>query len=367
MWKYFDLLPLRSRRNVVSLGEGGTSLISSNRLAARLGVKKLRLKNDTTNPTGSHKDRQISVTISKAKELGRSKVSTASSGNVGASVAAYSARAGFICIVLVPSIASPEKLVQIKMYGANVIRVETESNIAVAEILKSIADEFGLFNIVTAGSHNPYTLEGGRTIAFEIFEQYNRNLPDTIITPVGGGGLVGSLWTGLKDLVQLGLVDGLPRIIGVQARGCAPFVEAIRKQLSAEEALKSPWSGRIETICEAIADTIPLDARTAIPAITESKGTAIAVPDTDILKAQRELAALEGIFAEPSSCTVIAALNDLLNDGTLKRYEEILCVITGSGLKSIKKISKLLPESRMAKPSLDSVSKVVRETLLHRL
>jgi threonine synthase len=348
MWKYSPLLPVLDGRHIVSLAEGGTRLLKCTNLAHHQGLSNMFLKVEAWNPTGSHKDRQISLATSKAVELGYKVAITSSSGNVGASVAAYTSKAGIVGFVMVPNIAPDEKLTQIAMYGGRVVVVDTPSNIEVAALVARIVKELGMYDMVTAGLHNPYMPEGCRTIAFELFEQM-RPLPDVVVMPVGGGGLIGSLWRGFRDLVELGLVDKsvLPRLVGVQAEGCAPFVKAVQERWTVEKVLQNPWA-EIRTICNAIADTIPLDALIALPAVRESGGTAIAVSDDEALEAERLLSSMEGVFAEPSSATTVAAVKRLVDEGWIERGEKVVCLITGTGFKDLVSIKKVIrPPSRI--------------------
>ena len=355
IWKYRPLLPLLKDENIVSIGEGGTKLLRSSRLGRYIGVNNLLLKIEAWNPTGSHKDRQISVAISRGLELGYSVAITSSSGNVGASVAAYSSKASIQPLILVPNIAPEGKLLQIAMYGGIVIVVDTPSNVEVASIVKGVVERLKAYDTVTAASHNPYILEGGKTIAYEIYEQLGR-LPDVVVVPVGGGGLVGSVWKGFKELEILGLVDRteLPKMVGVQAAGCAPFAKAVRENWGLEKILSEPW-GEIKTICNAIADTIPLDARSALPAIKVSSGTVIEVTDEETLSAGYELSSMEGVFAEPSSSTTIAAVKKLRQEKFIDKDETILCVITGTGFKDLRSIKRIVPQFNVLPPKLEVV------------
>jgi len=361
MWKYSPLLPVLDGRHIVSLGEGGTRLLKCTNLARYLGLSDIFLKVEAWNPTGSHKDRQISLATSKAVELGYNVAITSSSGNVGASVAAYTSKAGIRGLVMVPNIAPDEKLAQIAMYGGRVVVVDTPSNIEVAALVADVVEELGIYDMVTAGPHNPYMLEGGRTIAFELFEQM-RPLPDVIVMPVGGGGLIGSVWRGFRDLVELGVVDRseLPRLVGVQADGCAPFVKAVREKWTVEKALQNPWT-EIRTICNAIADTIPLDALVALPAVRESGGTAVGVSDDETLEAEQRLSSMEGVFAEPSSATTVAAVKRLVDEGWIGHGEKVVCLITGTGFKDLVSVRRVIrPPSRIP-PKLEAVKQQVLE------
>ncbi len=363
MWKYFHLLPLTSERNIVSLGEGGTRLLKADNLGPFLGLSHLLLKIEAWNPTGSQKDRQISLATSKAVELGYKVGITSSSGNVGAAVAAYTAKAGMKGVVMVPNVAPEEKLVQIRAYGGHLIVVDTPDNVTVAGLVERLVRELGLYDMVTAGPHNPYMLEGGRTIAFEIFEQA-QSLPDVIIAPVGGGGLIASLWKGFRDLVELGLINEgeIPRIVGVQAEGCAPFVKAVSMGWTVEETLRTPWEN-IRTICTALADTIPLDASLALPAVRETGGTAVSVSDEETLEAGRKLSSMEGIFAEPSSNTCIAAIKHLLDSGWMDRSEMVLSLITGTGFKDLHSARKTVKPLEKIGPSFEEAKKALQDIM----
>ena len=228
VWAWFDFLPVSDRRAVVSLGEGNTPLLTAPRLGASIGVGTLLLKDETRNPTGSFKDRMLAVGITRAMELGKRVVAVQSSGNVGAAAAAYAARAGLEAKIFVPRTAPPEKILQAQMYGAEVFRIDHDSPTDIFELLQWACDEFGWYLVSTAAIYNPFTLEGAKTIAYEIAEALAFDLPDWMIVPVGGGGNIGSVWRGFLDLRALGLVSRLPRLVGVQAAGCAPFVDAIR-------------------------------------------------------------------------------------------------------------------------------------------
>jgi threonine synthase len=365
IWKYRPLLPLIDDRNIVSIGEGGTKILRASKLKSQLGVKELLLKVEAWNPTGSQKDRQLSMSISRGLELGYKVSITSSSGNVGASVAAYSSKASITPLIMVPNIAPEEKLVQIRMYGGIIIMIDTPSNIEVASLVDKVVEKLKIYDVVTAGTHNPYTVEGGRTISYEIFEQL-RQLPDVVIAPVGGGGLLGSMWKGFKELEILGLVsrDQLPRMIGVQASGCAPFVRAIRENWSLETVFSKPW-GEIKTICNAIADTIPLDALFALPAVRESGGDAIAVSDDETLAAGYQLSSMEGVFAEPSSSTTVAALKKLREEKIIDRDETVLCMITGTGFKDLRSISGIKGRFVKLSPDLDTVLSYINREVLH--
>ena len=322
LWSWFDLLPISDRGAIVSLGEGRTPLLRSAHLGRILGMDTLLFKDETRNPTGSFKDRMLAVGVARAVELGKKTVAVQSSGNVGAAAAAYAARAGLQAKIFVPRTASDEKILQAQMYGADVFRVEHDSPAEIFALLEWACQEFDWYLASTAAIYNPFTLEGAKTIAYEIAEQMAFDLPDWMIVPVGGGGNIGSLWRGFLDLRALGLVERLPRMVGVQAAGCAPFVDAVRMGLSAKEALERRWPV-IETLAGAITDDVVFDAHV----------TAVAVSDPDALAMQASLAASEGLFVEPASATSLAAIPALLADGRIERHHRVLVLLTGTGLK----------------------------------
>jgi threonine synthase len=339
LWAWFDLLPIADKQAVTSLGEGNTPLVKAPRLAKRLGLDTILVKDETRNPTGSFKDRMLSVGVSRAVELKKETVAVQSSGNVGAAAAAYAARAGLKSVVFVPRTAPEEKLLQAQMYGAEVVRIDNDSPAGIFDLLLEAAGESGWYLVSTAAIYNPFTLEGAKTIAYEIAEQTAFDLPDWVIVPVGGGGAIGSIWRGFNDLRALGLVDRLPRMVGVQAEGCAPFVEAIYKGWTPKDALTRRWP-KIDTIAGAIADDVVFDAHVALPAVRESNGVAIGVPDEATLAMQAALAADEGLFVEPAAATTIAALKTLVADGRIRPNHRVVCLLTGSGLKDLGAVKK---------------------------
>jgi threonine synthase len=332
LWAWFDLLPIAHRQKVVTLGEGNTPLLPAPRLGDAVGIDTLLLKDETRNPTGSFKDRMLTVGVTRAVELGRHTVAVQSSGNVGAAAAAYAAKAGLRAKILVPRTAPAEKILQAQMYGAQVFRIDHDSPAAIFDLLRWACDELDWYLVSTAAIYNPFTLEGAKTIAYELAEQTAFDLPDWVIAPVGGGGNIGSLWRGFLDLRSLGLVTRLPRLVGVQAAGCAPFVEAIRRERTAREALTTRWPV-LETISGAIADDVVFDAHVALPAVHESGGTAVAVTDEETLAWMTSLARLEGLFVEPAAATTLAALQKLVAEGRVQRGDRVACLMTGSGLK----------------------------------
>jgi threonine synthase len=340
MWRYFHMLPLDDKGWAVSQGEGWTPLVDAPRLAKELGVRNLLLKNETVNPTGSYKDRQISFGISKAREAGARTVAVVSSGNVAASAASYSAIAGMKCNIFAPSNASEEKLIQARMYGASFFRVDTLSSSRIFDLVIKACKKKGWYLLSTAGLYNPYHVEGAKTIAYELFEKTD-SLPDWIIAPVGGGGLLGGVWRGLTELAMLGKFRIMPRLVGIQSSACTPLVNAIEKNLSPADVIANPVAVG-DTIAGAIADDILYDAYTALPAIRETGGHAFSVTDDEMLEAEKMLAQTAGIFAEPASASTIAGVKKLCDTGLVRSGDTVCCIITGSGLKDLASARKLV-------------------------
>jgi len=331
LWRYFDLLPIGERGHVVSQGEGWTPLVEPTSWAGDLGVGRLFLKNETMNPTGAFKDRQVSVGISKAIESGARAVAVVSSGNVAASAASYSAAAGIQCAVFTPSNAPDERLLQPRVFGADVYRVNTLSSSRVLELVSGLCARKGWHLLSSAGLYNPFQVEGAKTIAYELAEQTDE-LPDWVIVPVGGGGLLGALWRGFGELRRMGRCERIPRLVGVQSDQCTPLVNAMTNDMTPAQVIANPVSVG-DTIAGALADDILFDAYTALPAVRDTGGAALAVTDEEMLAAEGLLAARTGIFAEPASAAPIAALTRLVRDGVMGVSDSVCCVVTGSGFK----------------------------------
>jgi len=308
-WRYRELYPLMKDKYIVSLDEGGTSLIASKNIR-----ENLYFKFEGNNPTGSFKDRGSTLEISKAKELGAKKVVVASTGNMGSSVAAYAAAANIKLIVYLAKQAVPEKVKQIKRFGAEVILAKGDYT----QAARLAVNEYKKKGTYLLGDY-AYRGEGEKSVAFEIIDEI---LPDYIICPMGNGTLISGMWRGLNELKMIGLLKNLPILIGVQSTGCAPIVTAWKTK----KPLKfvSP-----KTIATAIACGDPSDGEPAKEAIIASKGKAIAVTDKEILKARKLLALKEGLDVEPSSATCLAALQKI----KLPKNKKIVCVLTGHGLK----------------------------------
>jgi len=331
MWKYKDLIPPKDESKIVSLGEGATPLIKAKRLAEELGLKNLYLKDETRNPTGSFKDRGMSVAVSVAKEFGFTKAVTASSGNAAAALAAYGARAGIDVIAFVIEQAGYGKIAQLLFYGAKVFRVRgLGREDPTVKLMRMVHERFGFYMAPSFGPFNPYQIEGPKTISYEIVEQLGWRSPDWVFVPVGAASLLTGVWKGFRDFRELGIIPDLPHLFAVQSTGNPPFVRAFKE--GQDPFNIKPWD-HPHTIAWGLEDPYPWDGDAGIAALKETKGDAEEVPDELILKAMKLLASREGVFAEPSGAAGLAGLMAALEDGRVDKDEEVVVLVTGHGLK----------------------------------
>lgn len=332
VWRYAPFLPTKP---LVTLGEGNTGL----HLCENLGIPPVHVKNEGENPTGSFKDRGMTVGIAWAKKLGATTVACASTGNTAASLAAYAARARMRAIVLIPSgNVAMGKIAQALVHGAKVIQVD--GNFDDAMRLVQQTDAYLLNSI------NPFRLEGQKTLAFEVCEALGR-APDTLVLPMGNAGNISAIWKGFKEWKAAGLISKLPKMIGVQAAGANPIVRTFRG------GKKSCRVSRPETVATAIRIGAPINWTKAIAAIRESGGDAVTVTDREILSAQKLLAEKEGLFVEPASAAPIAHLRKK------KRRGLVVCVATGHGLKDPEVILRGKPKFVTIRADLKSLQRVL--------
>ncbi len=325
VWRYRELLPILDESKIVSLSEGGTKLHHCRRLGERLGLRNLYVKTEGDNPTGSFKDRGMTVGVTKALEYGSRAVICASTGNTSASLAAYAAKSGIPCFVIIPAgkIAFG-KLAQAVAYGAKIIQIRGNFD----DALRIVMDISVKHRIYLLNSVNPYRVEGQKTLAYEVLDQLKPVQPDTVIVPVGNAGNISAIWKGFKEFKLLGFSDKLPRMLGIQAEGAAPIVQAYNRGVEELSPVEKP-----ETVATAIRIGSPVNWRKALRAIRESGGLAEKVSDREIVEAQKLLARTEGLFVEPASAASIAGLKKLLEQGEISRDEVVVCVATGHGLK----------------------------------
>lgn len=326
VWRYRELIPLGGDAKVYTRSEGGTPLLRCERLGAHIGLRDLWVKFDGMNPTGSFKDRGMTVGISKAVELGMKTVTCASTGNTSASLAAYAGLAGLRCVVLIPEgKVALGKLAQAMMHGAKVLQVKGNFDEALSMVMRS-SEELHMYVL---NSVNPFRIEGQKTAAYEVCDQLGGRGPDRLYIPVGNGGNSAAYWKGFKEYEQLGLMAGdCPKVIGVQAEGSAPVATMFSS--GAEELVPVE---RPDTVATAIRIGNPANWKKTVRAIRDSEGTCFTVTDRDILEAQRLMATLEGVFPEPAGAAALAGLIKDATEERVDRSETIVCVSTGHGLK----------------------------------
>jgi threonine synthase len=334
IWRYRELLPIKDKRCIISMGEGLTPLRKAGRYAESIGLSDLALKLDYLNPTGSFKDRGTSVSISKINELGIKAVLDDSSGNAGASLAAYCAAAEIACTLYVPAGAPSEKLIQAEIYGARIVKVSgarTEAAKAADSAWKSSAFYYASHNL------SPFFFDGMKTLAYEIAEDLDWQLPDHIVLPVGGGALMAGSYRGFKDMVTLGWTDHIPRLHCVQSEACMPIVEAFRKGKTHVEPTVEG-----ETIAGGIRISNPGRGDQVLEAIWATEAAAVCVTDEAILAHQKLLGRTQGIFAEPTSCAALAGLARLMEMKAIRPQDSVVVPLTGFGLKDTKNAAMAL-------------------------
>jgi len=325
VWKYSSLLPVKT--NPVTLKEGSTPLYRCRRIEEMLksaGVNAVvYVKHEGANPSGSFKDRGMTVGVTKALELGKKAVACASTGNTSASMAMYAAKAGIKAYVLLPAgKVALGKVAQALMHGARVIGIRGNFDQALA-IVREICKTEGFYLL---NSVNPFRLEGQKTIAFEIVDEIG--VPDRVILPVGNAGNISAIYKGFKELKRFGLTESIPKMCGIQAEGANPVYMAVKSKKDDIDPVLNP-----ETVATAIRIGQPVNARKAIRAIYESKGVAEQVSDEEIIEAQKMLASKEGIGVEPASAASVAGLFKLAEKGIIENGERIVCITTGHLLK----------------------------------
>lgn len=329
MWRWHELLPILSDQSIISLGEGDTPILPLNRIGSELGMAHLLIKDEGRNPTHAFKARGMAAAVSRAAELGIRKFIVPTAGNAGASLATYAARGGLQACIVMPKDTPRENIRQSQLSGAEVILVDGLINAAGA-LAKEKAKAENFFDVSTF--KEPYRLEGKKIMGFEIAEQYKWKLPDVIIYPTGGGtGLVG-IWKALQELKQLGWLetDKLPRMIAVQSTGCAPVVKAWQEKADHCEL----WENA-QTIAMGLRVPKPFADKMILQTLRDSNGLAISVTDDEILQCQHEMAAKEGFFVSQEAAATLAAAKILLKSGTIKPNEQVLLLVTASGLTNM--------------------------------
>ena len=326
MWRYREMLPVRDRKHIVTLGEGGKPVLKLDNLGRQLGLKQLYLKDEGQNPTGTFKAMGLSAAVSRALELGAEEFVIPTAGNAGGALAAYAARAGAPAHVYMPQDAPLINILEVQMMGADLHLVNGLIHDAGREAGEAAA-EGGWFDVSTL--KEPYRLEGKKIMGYELAKAFAWELPDVVIYPTGGGtGLIG-MWKAFAEMESLGWIGNQrPRMVAVQSEGCAPIVKAFHDGADAAE----PWENA-STLAGGLRVPVAIGSRLMLSALRESNGTAVALTDSQFREAQGVLASSEGVFASLEGAATVAALPYLINQGWLDVDERILIFNTGSGLK----------------------------------
>jgi len=349
-WRYRELLPIPSDATLPPLQIGWTPIHEAPKLAQHLGISKLYLKDDGRNPTASFKDRASSVGVIKALELGYDTVACASTGNAASSLAGLAASVGLRSFIFIPEHAPEPKVTQLLIFGATVLKVKGTYADAF-DLCMQACERYGWYN--RNSGINPYLVEGKKTAGLEIAEQFSSSLPDWVVFSVGDGCTIAGAYKGLVEMHRLGFADKVPRMLGVQAEGARPIVDAF---LSKTDLKPMPAN----TIADSIAVGKPRNWRKAIRAVTESNGTMVTVTDKEILDAMRYTARLGGVFGEPAGVAGVAGLKKAIAQGIIKSDESAVAVITGNGLKDIQSAQSAAGEAIALLPDIEDLEKKLR-------
>lgn len=353
-WRYFELLPITDKINIVNLNAGLTPLQNAEQLGERLGLKNLFVKNDSVNPTFSFKDRPAGVAVSRAKETKLKAVGCASTGNLAAATAAHAAKAGLQCYIFAPSDIEHVKIAQALSYGAEFVAVEGTYDDA-NRIASIIGDKkgIGVVNI----NMRPYYVEGSKTLAYEVAEQLGWQVPDSLVIPVGSGAMLNAICKGFEELHALGLIDTPKnmKIVAAQPHGCAPIVDAWKRNSDEVIPVEHP-----ETIAKSLAIGDPGDGLYVLKRLKQYNGLAEEANDREIADGIMLLAQTEGIFTEPAGGVAVAVLRKLVEEGKIDKDERAVCYVTGNGLKATEAIIGLLPKLNVVKPDAAEIAAMIR-------
>jgi len=343
MWRYRALLPIEDLFFAPPLTIGWTPIYDCAHLAERYGVKQLLIKDDGRNPTASFKDRPSALCVVKAQEAGESIITTASSGNAGSALAGVCASVAMESVIFVPASAPPAKIAQLQIYGATVVIVEGSYDEAY-DLCIEASRQFGWYQRSTG--YNPFTREGKKTAALEIAEQLNWDVPDKVLVAVGDGNIISGLWKGFNDLFQIGFIDRLPQMIGVQSETASAIVDAANGDGIVRDA-------PAHTIADSINVGKPRDATMAIRAIRESGGRGLKVSDDAMVAAIPKLAQETGVFVEPAAAAAYAGFMRMCDGGAIKSDERVLLMLTGNGLKDIDSARRTVREPMRVAPEIE--------------
>lgn len=351
IWRYADLMGVKKDHIKDMLRIGWTPLIKANRLSKFLGIKEMYIKDDGLNPSGSAKDRASGVAVLKALEHNATTIATSSTGNAASSLACHAAHMGLNSVIFVPKRAPIGKLTQISMYGATLICVDGDYKAAFSLSKEAIA-KYGWYNRNSA--LNPFLVEGKKTVAYEIAEQLNFNLTDWVVISVGDGCSIGGVYKGFYDFYKLGLINKIPKILGVQSTGCEPFVIAGNSNMPLKEAEEN-------TIADSIAVGIPRNPIKGLNAVKCSGGVWTSVTDKDIIDAMALLGRLEGVFGEPAGVAGLAGIRKAISENVIKKDESVTFIVTGNGLKDPANAQKAISAPQLMKPDLLIMEKFLKE------
>lgn len=360
IWYFKELLPIENEKNIITLEEGNTPIIRSKIFIQEKNKPRIDFKDESRNPTCSFKDRPLSVAVSKVKEDGKSWIITSTHGNAGIALAAYAAKAGLNSLVIVPDKSPEDPIAVIQAYGTRVYKIKGDISDAYNFSLE-ISNEFDIVNLSTTFL-SPYTTEGDKTIAFEIFCQYNGILPDWVLFPIGDGPILVGCYKGFKELVDLGLINKIPRLVAVQSEKCAPIAKAYIDNVDEVES----WDKDEETIATGINEPLkgyPEDGSLTLKRIRESGGLAITVNDDEIVKAMLELIREEGLFPEPTASVGYAGAKKLYVQNYFKEEDKILVLLTGGGMTDIYTHKKLQAKPKLINKDLAEFKKIWEEEI----
>ena len=352
-WRYFEMLPIENKSNIVNIGAGMTPLIKAERLGEVLGLKNLYIKNDSVNPTFSFKDRPAGVAVSKAGELGIESVGCASTGNLASATAAHAAKAGVDCHVFAPADIETAKIAQALAYGANyipVIGTYDDANRLAANIGER--KRIGIVNI----NLRSYYVEGSKTLAYEVAEQLDWKVPDHLVVPVGSGAMLNAICKGFEELQQVSLIGDVAdmHINAAQPRGCAPVVDAFNSNSTHVTPVEQP-----DTIAKSLAIGDPGDGRYVLKRLRQYEGVAVESGDAEILEGIMLLARTEGIFTEPAGGVAVAALQKMVRQHEIDADQTVVCYVTGNGLKATETIMRVLKRPTPVRADIQEVSAAV--------
>lgn len=347
MWRYKDVMPIKENYLYETLRVGWTPLYKSNSLADKIGVKELYIKDEGLNPTASLKDRASAVAVVKAREQGVDTICCSSTGNAASSLAGNAARLGLSTVIFVPERAPQGKLAQLLIYGSKVISVKGDYR-ETFELSKEAIEHWGWYNRNAA--INPHLVEGKKTVAWEIAEQLKWQVPDWVAVSVGDGCTIAGVYKGFYDMLNIGLIQRIPKLLGVQAEGCCPFYTAFIEDKPLKPTLEN-------TIADSISVGVPRNPIKGMNAVKQSNGTWVSVSDQAILEAMKTLGACEGIFGEPAGVAGLAGVIKATREGIIGSDEVVSIIVTGNGLKDVKNALVAAGKPIISEPNIEDLKK----------